>query len=275
MINAEYMNKAENVYVDGGTSIMELPELTFFDGEQYDIYDQKDYGKFIQDIERAVRVSYEYSALINYLRTSEGMNCCSILQNVSNLDSTKVKIEIHHAVLNLFDIVSTVVKKRLHNKESIDIFDCCKEVMWLHYIGQVALIPLSETVHKLVHNGYIFIPTNIVRGNWKKFIEIYYDYLDPDILDAIDSAELMTQEYLNDISGLNNQVAQQMAIFNLHQTYLKIKNRSNDISGNRGIIKDRITEIKSNRKKLYTLVDSEVRKTNIIDIINAENIEVK
>ena len=271
MINVEYMNKVENTYIDGSSSVMELPELTYFDGEQYDIYDQKDYGKFIQDIERAVRISYEYRSLINYLRNSEGMNCCSILQNVSNMDSTKVKIEIHHSPLTLYSICAAVVKRRLHNKESIDIFDCCKEVMWLHYIGYVGLIPLSETVHSLVHNAYIFIPVNLVRGNWRKFVEEYYDYISPDELDAIDNAEAMTQEYLNDTTGVNNPVTQQMAIFNLHQTYLKIKNRSADIAGNRDIIKDRITEIKSNKRQMYKLVaDTTVHKTNILEILNSE-----
>ena len=272
MINAEYINKVENTYINGSSSVMELPELSYFDGEQYDIYDQKDYGKFIQDIERAVRISYEYRSLINYLRNTEGMNCCSILQNVSNIDSTKVKIEIHHGVLSLFDIVSTVVKKRLHNRESIDIFDCCKEVLWLHYMGYVGLIPLSDTVHELLHSGYIFIPTNLYRGNWRKFVEDYYDYISPDTLDAIDVADQMTQEYLNDISGVNNLVSQQLTIFNLHQTYLKIKNRNNNIPENREIIKDRITEIKSNKRKMYSLVNSEIRKTNILDIINSETL---
>ena len=147
MINAEYMNKIENVYVDGGSSVFEINSMDYFDAEQYDIYDQKDYARFIKDTETVCRSSFEYRQLINYLRFSEGMNTCTFLNNVTNIDNTKVKIEIHHSPYTLFSICSAVIKKRLHNKESIDIFDICKEVMWLHYMGYVGLVPLSATVH--------------------------------------------------------------------------------------------------------------------------------
>lgn len=273
MINAEYMNKIENTFSDNQASVVEFSELTYFDAEQYDLYDQKDYGKFIQDIERSVRMSYEYRSLINYLRETEGMNQCTFLTNVTNVDSTKVKIEIHHAPYSLFDIVSAVVKKRLHNNESIDIFDCAKEVMYLHYMGIVGLVPVSETVHELIHNGYIFVPLNVIRGNFRKFIDMYYDYISPDCLDALDNAEEMTKEYLDDISGVNNQVAQQQAIFNIHQTYVRIQNRnsSQSIPPGRDIIKGRITQLKANKKTMYKLVrfnetkeDKENMQVNII-----------
>ena len=257
MINADYMNEVNNIYPDGGFSVLELPELIYFDHEQYDIYNDKDYAKFIQDTERVVRMSYEYRSLINYLRNTEGMNTCSILQNVSNLESNKVKIEIHHAPCSLYDITSTVIRKRIHNNESIDIFDCCKEIMFLHYIGWVGLLPLSATVHEMVHNQYIFIPLNIIRGNWRAFITEYYDFLEPELLDAIDSAEQMTQEYINDSTGKNNQVFNQNQLFNLHQTYIKFTNfnREAQISQNKDIIKNKISEIKSNKKILFHVVN--------------------
>lgn len=255
MINAEYMNKIEDTYINNGSSIMEIHELSYFDGDQYDIYDSKDYARFIQDTERAVRMSYEYRQLIGYLRNTEGMNKCSFLGNVTNVDNTKVRIEIHHSPLTLYDIAATVIKKRLHNQESIDIFDCAKEVMWLHYMGFVGLIPLSETVHEMVHNQYIFVPTNIVRGNYKKFVELYYNYIDPEVLDAVDNAEHMTEEWLMSTNGLHP-ITTQMGVFNLHNTYLRIKNvnPAEMVPAGRDDIKDRITEIKSNKKVLYRLI---------------------
>lgn len=271
MINADYLNTVDNTYVDGSSSTVELPELSYFDGEQYDFMDSKDYGKFLNDTERVVRNSYEYRTLINYLRDTEGMNQCSFLTNVTNVDSTKVKIEIHHSPLTLFDLCSSVVKKRLHNKESMDIFDCAHEVMWLHYIGWVGLIPVSATVHQMIHNQYIFVPTNIIRGNWRKFIEVYYDYIDPDVLDAIDAADEMTKAYLDDMTNCNNQVNKQMELFNIHQTYLKFQNldKTAHIDESRNKIKNRITEIKSNKKQMYHLVDTNhINKTNIMNIID-------
>ena len=110
MINAEYMNKIENVYVDGGSSVFEINSMDYFDAEQYDIYDQKDYARFIKDTETVCRTSFEYRQLINYLRFSEGMNTCTFLSNVTNIDNTKVKIEIHHYHQLIFQQAQMIVE---------------------------------------------------------------------------------------------------------------------------------------------------------------------
>lgn len=255
MINVESMNRIENTYEEGKTSVIDIKEMPYFDGEQYDLFDEKDYGKFIQDVERACRMSFEYRQLISYLKNTEGMSVCSFLHNVTNADNTKVRIEIHHSPLTLYDISSTVIKKRLHNKESINIFDVCNEVLWLHYIGWVGLIPLSETVHELVHNQYIFVPTDIVRGNYRQFIESYYDYIDPDVLDAIDNAENMTKE-MRQIGYVDKQ----MNIFNLHQTYIRSQGNTQPKKDQAKVdIKQRIDEIKSNKKLMYRIVDESKR----------------
>ena len=263
MINTDYMNTAEAIYQDGKRSLLEINELTYFDGEQYDIYNDKDYARFIKDTETICRTSYEYRTLINFLRTTEGMNKCSFLTNTTNVDSTKVKIHIHHAPFTLWDICSTVIRKRLHNQESIDPFDVCKEVMWLHYMGYVGLVPLSETVHTMVHNSYIFVPLNIIRGNYNKFKEIYYNEIDPETLDMLDNAEEMTKAYLEDISNVNNQVNKQMDLFNLHETYVRIQNRNikESIPKSKDDLKDRISTIKQEKKTMYKVMD----KTKDID----------
>lgn len=272
MINAEYINKVDNIYTDGGSSVFNIESLDRFDGEQYDIYDQKDYARMLKDIETICRTSFEYRQLIAYLRNTEGMNTCSFLQNVTNIDNTKVKIEIHHSPCTLFEIVEAVTKKRLHNGESIDVFDITKEVMLLHYLGWVGLIPLSATVHEMVHNGYIFIPLNLPRGNWQKFIEQYYDFISPATLDAIDAAREMTDEYLNDISNCNNIVDHQQQIFNLHNTYIKYNHidLSSKVSEAKNDIKESIEEIKTKKKNMMK-VDYNARGGAISNFLNSLN----
>ena len=58
----------------------------------------------------------------------------------------------------------------------------------------VGLIPLSETVHELVHNGYLFIPTDAVYGKYKEFVQQYQDYLGP-IKNTLDRLEEATKAY--------------------------------------------------------------------------------
>ena len=236
-----------------------MTTLDPFEKVQYDIFDEKEYSKMLQDIERIIRNSFEYRSLINYLRETEGMNVCTFLSNVTNVDNPRVKIEIHHTPFTLYDIVSSVSKRRLHENNSYDVYDIAKEVMWLHYAGWVGLIPVCDMVHELIHNQYVFVPTHIIRGNYKMFIQEYHDYIDPDAMAALDSAEEITQQYLNNPNDPNNIVNKQMLIFNQHPTYVNHTNLqpvAEIISSMQGMVRDRITDIKTNGKRLmYHLVD--------------------
>lgn len=210
MMNVECMNTVVDTYSNNGKTIIDIPEIPYFEAQEYDLFDEKDYKHYMADLERTVRNSFEYRWLINFLKKTEGMDVCSFLENVTSRDNTKVKIEIHHSPLTLYDICATVLKKRQHNNESIEINSVAEEVMWLHYTGWVGLIPLSETVHNMVHNQYIFIPTNVVRGNYQAFINAYFNYISPDILDCINNAEQATTDYDN----------KQMELFNNHKIYI-------------------------------------------------------
>ena len=245
MQNVELMQKPENIYSDGGKSVLNIRDYSYFDAEQYDLCDEKEFSLYIKDLERLVRQSFEYRWLISYLKRSEGMDQCSFLENVSSRDNTKVKIEIHHSPLTLFDICLAVFRKRQANGEDLNINNVAYEVMWLHYIGWVGLIPLSATVHELVHNNYIFIPTDKVRGNYQQFINTYYNYIDPEVLDCIDNAEQATKEYKGE----------QMEIFNNHKLYVR---KPEEALENRPVmqqnIKNRINAIKGDLKVMCTIV---------------------
>lgn len=238
MINPEMINKVNDIYVDGENTILDIQSAPYFDKVQYDLLDDKSFKKYIADLERTVRNSFEYRSLISYLRNTEGMNTCSFLENVSNVDNNKIKIEIHHSPLTLYDISLAVFKKRQKNNEPTDIESVAEEITYLHYLGWVGLIPLSETVHEMVHNQYLFVPTDRVRGRYKEFVDHYYDYIDPDVLDSLDAAETMTQEYNN----------QQMEIFNNHKIYINVAGsymlpRRDEIESK---LKDRINQLKTN-----------------------------
>lgn len=255
MLDPSQLNRLNDTYINNTSSVLEMPELEYFAYEQYDIYDNKDYEKFLKDIERAVRMSYEYRQLIYYLKNTESMYECSFLSNVSGADASKVKIEIHHAPFTLYDIVCAVVKKRIACRFSIDIFSCACEVMWLHYMGYVGLYPVSSTAHELVHNGYLFVPTTLVRGNYKAFVDMYYDFISPDTLDALDAAEELTQDWLSKAG--NTFIDYQSRIFSIHQTYISFKNR--DINASippaRSVIKNRIEDIKQQKKQLCRIIN--------------------
>lgn len=237
MVNVEYMNQGNDYYEDGGSTTIEIGNVPRFDADQYDLTDDRDFAKFIKDLEGVCRKSFEYRWLVQYLKTYAGMDECSVLEGASSRDNSGVKVEIHHSPMTLYDICIAVVRKRIRNKENMDIFACAEEVMYNHYLKHVGLIPLSQTVHEMVHNNFFFIPTDKVFGDYKCFKEDYYDYIDSEVLDAIDNAEDATA---------NNRYSDQMQLFNDHKIYIKQAggDQVKAIQETKPMISDRVDEIK-------------------------------
>lgn len=173
--------------------VIKIPkDIPTMDIEDYDLFDDKDREKYIKDLERTVRSSYEYRNMIQYLREYMNMNSCAFMSNVTNDVNRRIKIEIHHSPFTLRDVCVTIINKRMKNNEPLTIESVAYEVMYVHYCLMVGLIPLSETVHQLVHTQYIFIPVDKVYGYYKNFVKSYYDYIDPELLDKLDELEKLT-----------------------------------------------------------------------------------
>ncbi len=171
----------------------EVPDYNFFD---YDLNDDQMLKKYLFSIEKKViRSSYEYRTYIQFLREYMDMNKCSFYENVNNIDTTKVRIEIHHEPLSLFDICLIVYNKRVAFNESLEEEMLAKEVMYLHYNLMVGLIPLAETVHELVHGQYLFVPTSAVFGKYREFVNRYEDFMTPEQKEVLDKIEEASEIY--------------------------------------------------------------------------------
>lgn len=176
-------------------STMVMDEIPEFTREDYDLMNPKQSKKYFMDIEKSVRISREYNRLIMYLRNYMDMNKCVFFKNVTNIDTTKIKIHLHHHPLTLYDITTIVFDKRNRNNESLEVEMVAKEVMYIHYFLYVGLVPLAETVHELVHKQLLFIPLNIVLGNYQEFLNLYEPYISEDIRQKMAMYEEMTKAY--------------------------------------------------------------------------------
>lgn len=182
-------------------NMAEIPEC---DIECYFIEDEKEYERFVKDIESTVRRSYEYKKMISYLRDNMNMNQCAFLKGVSNADGNfDIKIEIHHYPFSLRDIVDIVIRKRQYYKESITVQMVAKEVMILHYKLMIGLIPLSQTVHELAHSSRLFVPVDKVLGRYDLFIQYYKPFCEPEQLEVLDRIEKYSYEKENTILDTN------------------------------------------------------------------------
>ena len=256
MINPDSLQISENIYPNNKNNVVTIEKIPFYSVEQYDLFSDKDFEKFKIDIERMVRNSYEYRHLINFLKYIDGMNKCAFLDNVVSDGFNNISIELHHTPFTLYDIVSAVIGKRVELQESTAIYDIANEVTWLHYMGMVGLIPVCETVHELIHNMYLFVPTYIVRGNYNAFVKYYARWIDPYVIESLDASEKFSNEYLNNPSP-DHPIAKQMEIFNHYRTYISIGDSNKaikDLQGCRDVIHGRINQIKSGRKLMYKLI---------------------
>lgn len=137
--------------------------------------------RLITRIERIVRSSGEYRDYIAFLRQNIGMDACAFFNNVSKQTNRKIKIEVHHTPLTLYDIVKIVLEKYIQTGEVLDDLMIAEEVVKIHYNNQVGLIPLSKTLHEVVHNSEkLTIPMYMIFGNYTKFLREYEEYWEND-----------------------------------------------------------------------------------------------
>jgi hypothetical protein len=176
------------------------------------ITSDKDKVKLIKSIERDVRSSLENKDYTGYLREYIDMTQCSFFQGVVKNGKSKVSIEIHHEPFTLFDISQIVLEKWIREGNPIRPLKIAKEVMKLHYQNKVGLIPLSTTVHQLVHSGKLFIPLQNVRGNFIQFIEEYDEYISDDLKEMLQIKLKMSKEIEK----------QDMSIIETKYTYLEV-----------------------------------------------------
>ena len=234
--------------------IVKIPkDIPVMDIEDYDLFDDKEREKYINDLERHVRSSYEYRNMVQYLREYMNMNSCAFIPNVTNEVNRKIKIELHHSPFTLRDICVTILNKRMKNNEMLTIESVAYEVMFVHYSLMVGLIPLSETVHQLVHSQYIFIPTDKVYGYYKNFVKTYNDYIDPELLDKLDELERLT------IAGTYNDSYKEV----LEKKYITI-----DMEGNNQF--DKLHELQESLKEKLSELRGESIQTPNTNFTNSE-----
>lgn len=176
-------------------AVIQLHDIPVYNLYDYDLNDEKSFKQYIKDIESIVRTSFEYRALIKYLKEYVDMDKCAFYENLSNADNSKIRIEIHHEPLSLYDIAIIVYNKRVSYNEPLDEEIVAKEVMYLHYDLMVGLIPLAETVHQLVHSQYLFVPTTAVYGKYREFVARYEPYMLPEQIEVLNHIEEATKVY--------------------------------------------------------------------------------
>ena len=135
--------------------------------------------KFIKKVEKLIRSSMEYRDYIGFLRENVGMDACAFFNNISKANNKKIRIEVHHAPLTLYDIIKLVLDRTIRTGGEVNCMLLAEEATKIHYMNQVGLIPLSKTLHEVVHNSdKLVIPMYMVYGNFRAFLENFSEELE-------------------------------------------------------------------------------------------------
>ena len=237
--------------------VMVMDDIPPYDTQDYDLFNEKDFKKYIEDIERLVRSSREYREAVQYMRKYINMNTSLFFENVSNIETAKIKIELHHYPFTLYDIVLTVFNKRSRLQEPLDIELVAKEVAYLHYFLIVGLVPLSKTEHKLVHNQALFIPLElngkrIVLGDYEKFVDMYDKDIPEDAIARYTTYQELTKNYNQ---AINTEVLK------INPTYLQLPGSDENTLGTYKISElQQIFELTQNKVKAITQKHSHIQR---------------
>lgn len=166
--------------------------------------DEKNYFKFVKNCEKIIRGSVEYGEWRKYIKEVLQNNYCMITEEIDD----QVTVEIHHHLPSLFIVVKTVINKLIDQNKTFCSFDICLETMELHFSNKIGYIPLIKSIHEKFHSGFLKIPLNLIKGNYKLFLDEYGKYIDDEDWETIKEREsiiVSNNKWKNgNYPGLNN-----------------------------------------------------------------------
>ncbi len=131
------------------------------------------YRHFLKNCENRFRRSTTYSNYKGFL-IGLGLDHCQV-HGFINTNMENITIEMHHAILTLFDITLMITEHLLNTIGYVTTFDVVQLLKEEHRQNNVALVMLSKTPHQVYHNNssQFFIHPNMCFGKWPVLIEKY------------------------------------------------------------------------------------------------------
>lgn len=157
-----------------------------------DIFNEKEYKKFIKNVELLIRKSKEYTGYIKTLKEEYPMmKIDNILSNISDSDAS---IELHHYPFTLYDVVDVVAIHSINKGKQINTNRLAKLIMEMHYENIIGLVPMTSTIHELAHQGHLFLAKDQIFGNWSEFVDRYKEVLTDEMKYKLKQIEEMSEK---------------------------------------------------------------------------------
>jgi hypothetical protein len=113
------------------------------------------------------------------------MDRCSLFRNIS-AEALCGGVEIHHHPLTIYDIADIVFTRMVatrtdEDEDHITSLTVANKVMELHYRNQVGLVPLTATLHELVHADRLTVHPAMIFGDWITFLREHSPWISEDV----------------------------------------------------------------------------------------------
>lgn len=171
------------VYQENMNPVITSPYSTYsipFYQTRESLMDIDTYRSFLKNCETRFRHSVTYSNYKGFL-IGLGMDRCQV-HGFIHADMEGVDIEMHHAILTLFDISLMITEHLLNTVGYVTTFDVVQALKEEHKANNIAIVMLSKTPHQVYHNNTeFFIHPKMCFGNWPRLIEKYNKGLTQDV----------------------------------------------------------------------------------------------
>ena len=145
-------------------------DLSFYQTKDT-LMDPEVYRSFLKNAEVRFRRSAEYKTYKAYLM-SLGFDHCQIMGNIEA--SEEVDIELHHNIINLFDICILICEHVLNTVGYISTFDLIQILINEHFANRIPCTLLSTTAHQIYTNDpNAYIPPDMTFGKWWELLSKY------------------------------------------------------------------------------------------------------
>lgn len=136
-------------------------------------YDLEEYKLFLDSAIREFRHSRTYTHYKAYLY-SLGMNCCQFHPYImSGKDFEVASLEMHHCMLNIYQIAVLISDHLLNTYGTLTEFDLAEILRYEHVNNRIPITMLCKTCHQQYHHKYLYVHPNMLFGKWWELIERY------------------------------------------------------------------------------------------------------
>lgn len=136
-------------------------------------YDYEEYEAVLKSAIKNFRNSNTYKHYKSYLYDI-GINCCQFHPYISNNEEFEMaSLEMHHCMINIYDIAILIMEDTINRYGSITEFDLADLLKIEHTRNRIPIVMLCKTCHQSYHHKSLYVHPNQVFGKWWELIEAY------------------------------------------------------------------------------------------------------